>query len=208
MILCIILLILIILIVSLLLLFLFYRLFPSISKNQKDIKEDPVISNDEINYIEPVIEPFIPSDKKAVVLCSADKNLAFNNERFNPEHTCFMIASTHESGTDCKYACIGLGDCVKVCPQSAIIIKNHTALVTSLCIGCGKCIDVCPKHIIKLLPKDTGKISTCYNCITNGKNESGCSEKGEEKKLEWNNKKYFKIWAYCYKIFKHIIEYK
>ena len=207
MILCIILLILIILIVSLLLLFLFYMLFPSISKNQKDVNEDPVISNDEIDYIKPDTEHFVPSDKKAVVLCSNEKNLSFNNERFNREHTCFMIASMHESGTDCKYACIGLGDCVKVCPQTAIVIKNQTALVTSLCIGCGKCIDVCPKHIITLVPKDTKQISNCYNCMTNEKNDSGCSVTGEEKKLEWNNKKYFKIWAYCYKIFKHIIEY-
>ena len=207
MILCIILLILIVLIVSLLLLFLFYMLFPSISKNQKDINEDPVISNDEIDYITPDVEHFVPSDKKAVVLCSNDKKLSFNNERFNHEHTCFMIASMHESGTDCKYACIGLGDCVKVCPQSAIVIKDHTALVTSLCIGCGKCIDVCPKHIIKLVPKDTAQISTCYNCMVNEKNESGCSVTGAEKKLEWTNKKYLKIWAYCYKIFKHIIEY-
>jgi len=204
MILGIILLILIILVVSLLLLFLFYILFPSISKNQKEINEDPLISNEEINYIKPRVEASLPSDKRAFVLCSGEKNLLYNIERFNSEHSCLMIASTHESGTDCKYACIGLGDCAKVCPQNAIIIKNHTAMVTSLCVGCGGCIEVCPKNIIQLFPKDSQLLASCMNSENNA---SGCSENGEEKKLEWSNKKYFKIWEYCYKIFKRIIRY-
>ena len=61
MILAVILLILIVLTVSILLLFLFYILFPSIHSQNK-IKEDPVISDNEIEYIKPVIEHTEVSD--------------------------------------------------------------------------------------------------------------------------------------------------
>lgn len=203
MILAIILLILIILIVSILLLFLFYILFPSIKNNQSDVKEDPVISDDEKNYIRPIKEEFVPTKHKAVVLCACDKEFECRRENFNKEHSCFMINSINESGTDCKFACIGLGDCAKVCPQQAIIIKNRTAVVSSLCIGCGKCVNVCPKHIIRMVPQDT---KTIIQCSSDLDSITTCNKNHFEKNLEWNDKKYFKIWSYCYKLFKHIIE--
>ena len=65
-----ILLILIIIITTLLILFLFYVLFPSIKKNLKDVKEDPVISDVEKDYIKPERESFVPNENKAVVLCA------------------------------------------------------------------------------------------------------------------------------------------
>lgn len=55
----------------------------------------------------------------------------------------------------CRYACVGLGNCTKVCPFGAISIKNGTAVVDyRLCTGCGSCVNACPKHIIKLIPYD------------------------------------------------------
>ena len=198
-----ILLILIIIITTLLILFLFYVLFPSIKKNLKDVKEDPVISDVEKNYIKPERESFVPNENKAVVLCACDKTFNCKREIFNSEHSCFLVNSLSDSGTDCKFACIGLGDCAKACPQKAIVIKNKTAVVTSICIGCGICAEVCPKKIIKLVPKTTKEIALC----TNTENDlTSCNSKQKVKKLEWNEKKYFKIWAYCYKIIKPLLE--
>ena len=198
-----ILLFLIVIITVLLILFLFYILFPSIKKNLKDITEDPVISDKEKNYIKPQREEIVPNENKAVVLCACDKSFKCKREEFNNEHSCFLINSISDSGTDCKYACIGLGDCAKACPQKAIIIKNRTAVVTSTCIGCGVCVNVCPKNIIKLVPKQTKELTLCTN------EEQGlttCDSKQKVKKLEWNEKKYFKIWAYCYRIIKPLLE--
>ena len=198
-----ILLILIILITALLILFLFYILFPSIKKNLKDINEDPVISDKEKNYIKPERETFIPEENKAVILCACDKSFKCKKESFNPEHSCFLVNSLSETGTDCKYACIGLGDCARVCPQKAIIMKNRTAIVTSCCIGCGKCVNVCPKNIIKLVPKNTKELVLCTN---EDQDLTTCNSKQKVKKLEWNDKKYFKIWAYCYRIIKPLLD--
>lgn len=200
MILPIILLILIILVVAILIMFIFYMLFPSIKKNipEDEVFEDPVISRTERNYIIPTKQDFNVSDHKAIVLCSCTKKFDLEPIPFNTEHTCFMMKSVHSSGTDCKYACIGLGDCVKSCPQQAITITNRTAVITELCCGCGRCAAICPQNIIKLVPKDTQQIILCNN---NDQNDlTSCSNRQKEEKVEWKPKKDFKIWSYCYKI--------
>jgi electron transport complex protein RnfB len=80
----------------------------------------------------------------------------------------------------CRYACVGLGDCVKACPFDAITMVDDFPLVdTRLCVGCGTCVRTCPKGIIELMPlkarvwvpcstRDTGKAvkQTCeVGCI-------------------------------------------
>ena len=202
MILAVILLILIVLTVSILLLFLFYILFPSIHSQNK-IKEDPIISDNEIEYIKPVIEHTEVSDMKALVLCSCNKSFKNQRDIFNEGYSCTLVKEYSGTGCDCKYACIGLGDCTKICPQQAIIIKNRTAVVTKLCIGCGKCVEMCPLQIIRLVPKDTKEYTLCAN---KSDEKSSCSEESKTQKVLWNEKKHFKIWQTCYKIFERIIK--
>jgi RnfABCDGE-type electron transport complex B subunit len=51
----------------------------------------------------------------------------------------------------CRFGCSGLGDCVQVCPQGAVSIKNGRAVIANyLCNACGLCIKACPKNIIKI----------------------------------------------------------
>ena len=125
MILKIILLILFLLLLILLSFFTLYILIPSITKNDKK-KDDPLVPL----YLSPVILPeekkYIPSDKKAYVLCSCNKECKLSRSLFNEQYTCTMAKTTFGSSLDCKFACLGLGDCVKICPQNAIIIKNNT----------------------------------------------------------------------------------
>ena len=55
----------------------------------------------------------------------------------------------------CKFGCLGLGSCAKVCPQRAIRIIDSKAVVDeSLCIACGKCLRTCPHNLIELVPAD------------------------------------------------------
>ena len=197
-----ILLILIILIIAILLTFLFYILFPSIH-NQNKISEDPVISDREIEYITPDVQKTEVSDMKALVLCSCEKSFATDRDNFNEGYSCALVHNYSGTGCDCKYACIGLGDCAKVCKQDAIIIKNRTAVITKLCIGCGKCVEVCPLNIIRLVPQNTKEYTLCAN---KSDEKSSCTEESKTKKVEWNDKKDFKIWATCYRIFKNIIK--
>lgn len=138
------------------------------------------------------------SDEKAVVLCNCKKT--FKNENavsLYKGQTCAIIAATYNSVNDCRYSCIGLGDCVKVCPQEAIFIRNGTALISELCSGCGKCISYCPKNLIKLVSKDTKEVILCSNNI---QPLTSCTSYQKQEKLEWPEKKDYKIWKSFYKI--------
>lgn len=92
----------------------------------------------------------------------------------------------------CTFACLGYGDCVKVCPRDAICIneKNVAQIDTRKCIGCGLCVRACPNSIIHLV-RDTSRVVVkcsshnkgaevrkhCDNgCIACGKCEKNCPE--------------------------------
>ncbi len=200
MILQIILLILIILILSIIILFSFYIFLPSLNADYN--KNDPIISTKEKDFFTKEKPEPKRSSKKAVVLCSCGKKFLNDKSSFNEAYTCFMVKNMSGSGSDCKYACIGLGDCLKVCAQNAIIIKNDTAVITNSCCGCGRCAEICPQKIIKLVPRGTSNIVTCNNTDINS--FTTCSEKQKEEKIEWIAKKDFKIWAYCYRIIERV----
>lgn len=45
--------------------------------------------------------------------------------------------------------CIGCGECVEVCPYSAIEVINGTAVIDpSLCHFCYRCVEQCPEGAI------------------------------------------------------------
>jgi hypothetical protein len=55
-----------------------------------------------------------------------------------------------------EHRCVGCGECVKVCPSEAILIKNNKSVINSLkCIGCATCIAVCPYSAIDV-PWESG----------------------------------------------------
>ncbi len=64
----------------------------------------------------------------------------------------------------CEHGCLGLGSCVRICPNDAIVLRKGRVYITDVCTGCGFCVDVCPKHLIQLVPvTETGGIS-CAAC--------------------------------------------
>lgn len=76
---------------------------------------------------------------------------------------CVTAASLGTGPKNCEYGCMGLGTCMKVCPQNAIdIIDGIASIDKEKCIGCGTCVLNCPKNIIELLPdKRTAIIKCC-----------------------------------------------
>lgn len=202
MILPIILFVLIVIVISAVLTFLFYVLLPSLKKQGYDV-QNILISKEEKSYIDSLndTQKIEKTQNRALVLCSCYKKFSLEPINLNEMNTCFMVKKVYGSNFDCKYACIGLGDCAKVCPQNAIEIKNKTAIVTNLCVGCSKCAEVCPQNIIKMVPKNTTSYVLCN--FDDSENElTSCSEKKKEQKVEWNDSKHFKIWAYWYRIIK------
>lgn len=97
---------------------------------------------------------------------------------------CKSVAFALRAVESYKNVCLGYGDCIKSCERKAITLEKSGAVITTLCIGCGKCIHACPKNLINLIPMD----SSSFKSERTGK------------KIEWPDKKGFKIWESCYRI--------
>ncbi len=116
----------------------------------------------------------------AAIRCSRPQGNVRKKLAYIGYGTCAAANLAFGGPAACRYACVGLGDCVKACPFDAITMVNDFPLVdTRLCVGCGTCVHTCPKGIIELMPlkarvwvpcstRDTGKVvkQTCeVGCI-------------------------------------------
>lgn len=63
----------------------------------------------------------------------------------------------------CKYGCLGLGSCAKVCPADAITKGENGVMVVDKdkCISCGNCVKVCPTKVMKMIPYSASHIVAC-----------------------------------------------
>ena len=103
--------------------------------------------------------------KVAMVMCSGSEGHA--EKRFNysgPVDCRAAMIFGGKSNKLCTFACIGLGNCTRVCKFDAMHIVDGIAKVDrSKCVGCGACAEVCPKGIIKLIPESQKVITACSN---------------------------------------------
>jgi len=94
----------------------------------------------------------------AVVHCGVDASNRQINADYNGVNSCSAANLLMQGGMACKYGCLGLGDCAKVCPVDAITMKNNAPVIDiEKCVGCGKCVKACPRHIISLRPYIPGE---------------------------------------------------
>jgi len=99
--------------------------------------------------------------KKALIHCAGNSEVIF---AYGGVETCKAAAQLLSGNKKCPYACLGLGDCVAVCPEGAISIDSEKKVAVidwNKCTGCGLCVKECPKPIIELVPPKT-KIA--YRC--------------------------------------------
>lgn len=98
-----------------------------------------------------VAEDVVPMT--AVVRCNGDCNATQTAFVFDGVQSCKAVKRFYGGNGLCKYGCIGLGDCVSVCDNSAIKLENGVAkVIPSLCAACGQCAEVCPNQIISIKP--------------------------------------------------------
>ena len=90
---------------------------------------------------------------RAVVHCTGG-GAGFSRYRYQGAVDCLAASLLPGGGPlSCEYGCLGMGTCVKVCPEHAIRLQNGAAVVDGeRCTACGKCVEACPRHIISLEP--------------------------------------------------------
>ncbi len=123
------------------------------------------------------------------------------------------------NGSDlCSWSCLGFGDCVEVCPFSAMEIKDGLVVIsTSKCTGCGLCIKACPRNSLDLIPARARVAVTCatkdklravmdiceVGCINCGKCIKSCPAKAikqVESRIEIDQHKCLSYGADCAEI--------
>jgi electron transport complex protein RnfB len=136
--------------------------------------------------------------KKALVHCSGNSEIIFD---YSGVHTCGAAAQLLDGFRKCPFACLGMGDCVRICPEDAISIdtEKNVAIVDPLkCNGCGLCVTQCPQNLIELVPIGTKVSFLCnYKPIKNlpGRErcEFGCThcrkcfKSCEYEAIKWNS---------------------
>jgi RnfABCDGE-type electron transport complex B subunit len=94
---------------------------------------------------------------KAVVRCGADLNQKKNSGEYSGPQSC-IFANIVGAALDCKYGCLGFGDCVEICPTKAISMDNKKVYIDiKKCIGCGRCSKACPRNLFELLSYKEGE---------------------------------------------------
>jgi Na+-translocating ferredoxin:NAD+ oxidoreductase RNF subunit RnfB len=102
---------------------------------------------------------------RATVLCKGTCDNVKDKMEYKGLKSCLAANSLSAGKSNCKYGCIGFGDCVKSCDRGAISICNGVAVIDrDLCGGCANCVTACPKGIIKVIPADAPKAAVfCKN---------------------------------------------
>ncbi len=129
-------------------------------------------------------------EKVAYVACNGNCEGSRKFEYDGPK-TCKAANMAFSGDRFCTFACLGYGDCTRVCPHDAICIEQGVAHVDPRkCVGCGICTRECPNHIIHLVNDTVRVVVKCSNhdkgaavrkacvkgCIGCGKCEKNCPE--------------------------------
>lgn len=102
--------------------------------------------------------------KIAFVRCKGSCAVTNNQGTYVGVADCRTASLNGIHTADCDYGCLGLGSCVKVCPENAIRIVDGVAVVNrKKCVGCGLCAKACPKGLIELIPESKRVIVQCMN---------------------------------------------
>ena len=107
--------------------------------------------------------------KRAVVRCRGDCQAMERKAEYRGLEVCAAARLLFGGPGTCTYGCLGLGDCVAVCPNRAIQVVNGVARVDpQRCVGCGLCAKNCPAGAITLSHNlavvDSDKCAGCGTC--------------------------------------------
>lgn len=91
--------------------------------------------------------------RTALVQCQGCRENTGVKMNYSGVMTCRTADQLYGGPGSCSYGCIGLGDCVHVCGENALAVREGVAAADpGRCTACGKCVKACPKGLIGLFP--------------------------------------------------------
>ena len=104
-------------------------------------------------------------EKIAHVKCNGGCENTEKKFEYRGIKSCAAVTTLFSGDNSCNFGCLGLGDCVGVCPNDCIKINaNGIAEIDTLqCSGCGACATACPKSVIEIIPKIKSYKVNCNN---------------------------------------------
>ncbi len=98
----------------------------------------------------------------AVVKCHGGLENCKYKFAYRGNQSCASTMTLLGGDKECRFGCLGCGDCKAVCVEKAIRVVDRLAEVNiDLCVSCGTCIATCPKHIIERVPVSAPVIVAC-----------------------------------------------
>ncbi len=91
----------------------------------------------------------------AIVRCRGTSEAAAERFEYVGEPDCDAAHAVAGGHKVCEYGCLGLGNCVRVCPFDAIFMGDDGLPLVDeeKCTACGNCVEACPRDIIALMPE-------------------------------------------------------
>lgn len=112
----------------------------------------------------------------AVIACAGDAKSLRPTFEYAGFRNCAAAAGLYGGPRACGSGCLGFGDCIPVCPNDAISIKNGLAGIRpDLCDGCGVCVSACPTGVIRMLPRKEAWYVACSSTAPGKVKEASCS---------------------------------
>jgi electron transport complex protein RnfB len=94
-------------------------------------------------------------DRIVVLRCHGTSAYARDEAVYSGITTCIAASLVFGGPKACKNGCLGLGDCVRVCPFDALSLGEGGISVVDVeaCTGCALCVAACPKNLFELYPR-------------------------------------------------------